>query len=356
MGDPPLRTRRGQHQDGLAGSALPGRQGQLLLAYLVCHRTRACPRYELEDVLWPEHAPAASDSALSSLLSKLRRALGPDALTGRAELRLALPEPLWVDTEALADTVEVAVQALDDRRWADAAAQARAALEVATEPFLAECDGPWVLERRREVEGLRLRALEALGEAGLRLGGRELDAAEHAARTAIGLAPFRESAHRLLMEIHEAAGNAAEALRSFDELRRLLRDELATAPGPQLMALHERLLRGDAPPQEPPATSRSRPRRCPPRSPPRPPAARSWAVRTTSPRCTRRGMRPSPTSAGSCCSRASRGSASRASPPSSRAPCTRTARSCSTAASTRPALAPTSPCWRCCAAGRAARR
>ena len=57
-------------------AALPtGRQGQLLLAYLVCHRTRACPRYELEDVLWPERAPAASDSALSSLLSKLRRAL-----------------------------------------------------------------------------------------------------------------------------------------------------------------------------------------------------------------------------------------------------------------------------------------
>ena len=212
------------------------------------------PRYELEDVLWPEHAPAASDSALSSLLSKLRRALGPGALTGRAELRLALPEPLWVDTEALAEAVELAVQALDDRRWADAAAQARAALEVATEPFLAECDGPWVQERRREVEGLRLRALEALGEAGLRLGGRDLDAAEDAARTAIGLAPFRESAHRLLMEIHEAAGNAAEALRSFDELRRLLRDELGTAPGPQLMALHERLLRGDAPPQEVPAT------------------------------------------------------------------------------------------------------
>jgi len=241
-------------QDGLTISTLPGRQGQLLLAYLVCHRTRACPRYELEDVLWPTRAPAASDSALSSLLSKLRRALGPDALTGRAELRLALPEPLWVDTEALADAVGIAVQALDDRRWADAAAQARSALAVATEPFLAECDGPWVLDRRREVDGLRLRALEALGEAGLRLGGRELDAAEHAARTAIGLAPFRESAHRLLMEIHEAGGNAAEALRAFDELRQLLRDELGTAPGPPVMALHERLLRGDAPPPEPATT------------------------------------------------------------------------------------------------------
>src|SRR3954466_8312125 len=234
-------------RDGLAGAALPGRQGQLLLAYLVCHRTRACPRYELEDVLWPERAPAASDSALSSLLSKLRRTLGPDALTGRAEVRLVLPEPLWVDVEALADAVGMALQALDDRRWAGAAArappalaarrgaapaaQARAALSVATEPFLAECDGPWVRERRREVEGLRLRALEALGEAGLRLGGRELGAAEHALRTALALAPFRESAHRLLMEVHEARGNPAEALRAFEDLRRLLRAAPGTAPG-----------------------------------------------------------------------------------------------------------------------------
>src|SRR4051794_5168030 len=240
-------------RDGLAGAALPGRQGQLLLAYLVCHRTRACPRYELEDVLWPERAPAASDSALSSLLSKLRRTLGPDALTGRAEVRLVLPEPLWVDVEALADAVGMALQALDDRRWADAAAQARAALAVATEPFLAECDGPWVRERRREVEGLRLRALEALGEAGLRLGGRELGAAEQALRTALALAPFRESAHRLLMEVHEARGNPAEALRAFEDLRRLLRDELGTAPGALVLEVHERLVRGEEPPQEAPA-------------------------------------------------------------------------------------------------------
>ena len=237
--------------DGVARPALPGRQGQLLFAYLVCHRTRACPRYELEDVLWPKDAPASSESALSALLSKLRRALGPDRLTGRAELRLALPEPLWVDIEALADGVEVAAQALEDRRWEDATGHARAALALGAEPFLAECDGPWVRERRREVEGLRLRALEALGEAGLRLGGRELDAAEHAARTAIGLAPFRESSHRLLMEVHEAAGNPAEALRAFDELRQRLRDELGTAPGPAVMGVHQRLLRGDGPPADP---------------------------------------------------------------------------------------------------------
>ena len=50
------------------------------------------------------------------------------------------------------------------------------------------------------------------------------------------------------MEVHEASGNPAEALRAFDELRQMLRDELGTAPGPAVMAVHARLLRGEQPP------------------------------------------------------------------------------------------------------------
>jgi DNA-binding SARP family transcriptional activator/tetratricopeptide (TPR) repeat protein len=230
--------------DGRSVAPLPGRQGRLLLGYLATHRDRSCPRYELIELLWPEGPPASADSALSALLSKLRRALGPAALSGRADLQLALEGSVWVDVEEADGAVDRAADALEERRWADAAAQARSALALAAKSFLAECDGPWVLERRRELEALRLRALEALAAAGLRLGGRELDAAEQAARSAIALAPFRESAHRLLMEIHEVAGNQAEALRVFDALRTLLRDELGSPPGPAAMAVHERLLRG----------------------------------------------------------------------------------------------------------------
>ena len=50
------------------------------------------------------------------------------------------------------------------------------------------------------------------------------------------------------MEIHEAAGNPAEALRAFEELRSLLREELGTTPGPAAMAVFERVLRGEPPP------------------------------------------------------------------------------------------------------------
>jgi len=228
-------------------AGLPGRQGRLLFAYLVLNRTRGCPRDELIDVLWPEGPPAAADSALSALLSKLRRALGPGVLSGRSELRLHL-EPVRVDIETSAAAIVEAEAAMESGDHPRATERARSALSTDLQTFLPDTEGGWAAEQRRELETIRLRGLELLAEAGLRQGGRELGAAEQAARAAIAAAPFRESSHRLLMEVHEAAGNPAEALRAFEELRSLLREELGTTPGPAAMAVFERVLRGEPPP------------------------------------------------------------------------------------------------------------
>ncbi len=238
----------GVERDGRAlGAALPGRQGRLLFAYLLLNRDRDCGRPELIDLLWPEQPPAAADTALSALLSKLRKALGDGALAGRSELRFVPGADIDVDLELAARAAARAESAVDAHDWAEAAASSRDALGVDLQTFLPDCDGPWLNELRRELESIRLRALEALGEACLRQGGRELGAAEQAARAVIAAAPFRESAHRLLMEVHEAAGNPAEALRAFEELRILLRDELGTTPGQAAMIVHDRVLRGEAP-------------------------------------------------------------------------------------------------------------
>ena len=115
---------------GQLDAALPGRQGRLLFAYLVANRDRACPRSELIDALWPERPPAAADSALSALLSKLRRALGDGVLTGRAELRLRLGGDVSVDVEEAEAAVARAEAAVAAGRFADAAAAAREALAV----------------------------------------------------------------------------------------------------------------------------------------------------------------------------------------------------------------------------------
>ena len=222
--------------------ALPGRQGRLLFAYLAANRARMVTRPELIDVLWPGGAPDAAETTLASLLSKVRRAAGEGVLDGKAELRLSLPRDAWVDLEAAGVGVHRAESAVALEEWERAWAPARTALYIANRGLLPGYDAPWIDERRRWLEDVRLRALECVGAVGLCMGGTELAAAGRAGRALVEAAPFRESGYRLLMEALAAEGNVAEALRVFDSLRVLLREELGAAPGTAAQELHRRLL------------------------------------------------------------------------------------------------------------------
>jgi DNA-binding SARP family transcriptional activator len=169
--------RAGERLEG----GLPGRQGRRCFVYLAAHRARPVQRDELIDAVWTGTPPPAADAALSALASKLRRALGADALAGRGELR-------------------------------------------------------------RELDSLYLRGLETYGEAALGLGGAELAAAERAGRELAHRARYREAGHRLLMRALVARGNPAEALAAYEALRVLLREELGIGPSTPTKELHLAIL------------------------------------------------------------------------------------------------------------------
>ncbi|MBV8953577.1 MAG: AAA family ATPase [Solirubrobacterales bacterium] len=226
----------------LAG-ALRGRQVPLLLAYLLLNRARSVGREELIGALWPDQAPRSQDAALRTLLSRLRSALGAGSLVGRDELALELPEPVWIDLEAAASEAERARQALERGEPRGAWALAQVPLNIAGRGLLPGVQATWLEARRRELEDIRLEALEVIGRAGLQLGGSQLASVERAARALIEAEPYRESGYVLLMKALAAEGNVAEGLRAFDRVRTLLRDELGTAPSPETIATYERLLR-----------------------------------------------------------------------------------------------------------------
>ncbi len=224
--------------------ALRGRQGRILLAYLVLNRGRPVSRDELIAAIWPDSPPADPAAALRTQLSRLRGALGPGALAGRDAVELHLPESTWIDIEAAERAIITAGSAIKAADWKDAWVHAHIALNISGRPFLAGFDAPWVEEVRRELEELHLRARETIARAGIGLGGSELAGAERAARALIREAPFRESGYLLLMRALVASGNTAEALRAYDELRNLLAEELGSAPGAEVQNLHRRLLGG----------------------------------------------------------------------------------------------------------------
>ena len=221
---------------------LPGRRGRLLFAYLVLNRGRPLPREELLLAGWGADASTDAGNALSVLLSKLRHGLDADRLRGRAELELLLPPATFVDVEAALEGAHRAESCIAEGRWAQAWGPAGIAYHVATRPFLTGLEAPWIDRWRRRLEEVRLRGLECFAAAGLGLGGPALAQAEERARLLTELAPYRESGHRILMEALAGRGNVAEALRAYERLRVLLRDELGVAPSPALQAVHRRLL------------------------------------------------------------------------------------------------------------------
>lgn len=225
---------------------LPGRQGRLLFAYLVLNRVRPATREELVRALWSDEPPAAADASLSALLSRLRRALGPETLAGRGELRLVLPPEAWVDLEAAGEAVHRAESSVALAAWPQAWGPARVALAVASRRFLPGERASWIEEARDRLADVRIRALECVAQAALGLGGAELPAAERAGRALVELAPYRESGYLFLMRALAARGNVAEGLLVYDSLRRRLRDDLGTAPSAPVQELHRLLLGGGA--------------------------------------------------------------------------------------------------------------
>jgi len=221
---------------------LPGRRGRMLFAYLVLNRGRAVPRAELLLAGWGDDASPSAANALSVQLSKLRRSLGAGRLSGRTGIQLLLPRVAFVDVEAALEGVHRAESSIAEGRWAQAWGPAGIAYHVGTRPFLAGLEAPWIEDWRRRLAELRLRGLECFAAAGLGLGGPALAQAEERARMLTELAPYRETGHRIFIEVLEQRGNLAEALRAYERLRVLVRDELGTTPSPALQAVHRRLL------------------------------------------------------------------------------------------------------------------
>ena len=228
----------------------PGRQGRIAFVYLALHRHRAVHRDEMLTAIWPDEATIQGDSGLDPILSKLRGVLrtgfhpaaaGIEVSAGT--IALQIPATAWVDVAAAANALDEAEGALRRSDHTAAWGLANTAVVITRRPFLANAEAPWIESQRSVLRAMQLRALQCLvtvsasnNETGL--------AIQHAAEM-VQLEPFRETAYQLLMRMHAAAGDRAEALRVFARCRELLRDELGVSPSPQTEAVYLDILRAE---------------------------------------------------------------------------------------------------------------
>jgi predicted ATPase/DNA-binding SARP family transcriptional activator/tetratricopeptide (TPR) repeat protein len=222
-----------------------GAKLRALLVMLALQCGRAVPADQLVDGLWGPESSAAARNGLQGLVSKLRRALGSASL---------------VATRGGGYALEIPPEAVDMHRFEQLVAAGRASaangdLTSAIE-LLAEGDSLWRGSALGEfayeefasaevtrISELRLAAVEERLDIELQLGRHRVVIGELEALVAAHA--LRERLRGLLMIALYRAGRQADALRIFQEGRRILGEELGLDPGPELRRLEAAILAQD---------------------------------------------------------------------------------------------------------------
>jgi len=191
-----------------------------MLAFLAL-RSRPQHRATVAGTLWLDSPEDRAAANLRTALWRARRVDRGLVLSQGSYLRLGPSVEIDLD-----DMVARARQLTADPT---ADVEPVTSAEGLSDDLLPEWYDDWVMLERERLRQIRLHSLEALCTRLSTLGRHGL--AIEAGLAAVRAEPLRESAHRAVIRAHLAEGNASEALRQYDSLVVLLRDNLGIAPG-----------------------------------------------------------------------------------------------------------------------------
>ncbi|OKI09201.1 hypothetical protein A6A06_00275 [Streptomyces sp. CB02923] len=210
----PVRMLRGDEY-----LAIGSPQQRALLAVLVLRAGRVISEAELVDALWGDDPPRAAHAALHTYVSRLRKALGPDAEAlvgehGGYALRRTADTDLDVDLRRADDLVAAARDARAARDWDRARdlLDSAVALWRSGEP-LTGLRGPYLRAESRRLADRRRTLVEDRTEMELRLG-RYTEAGE-ALTWLLYLDPARERTRELLAQALAHDDAVTPGLRSL---------------------------------------------------------------------------------------------------------------------------------------------
>ncbi|MCQ4214685.1 BTAD domain-containing putative transcriptional regulator, partial [Streptomyces longispororuber] len=212
-----------------------------LLAVLLAHEGRVVSVDRLVEDLWGDRPPGNPANSLQAKVSQLRRAVGRERVVREAAGYRLVLDGAGVDAVAFREAVERARAVPDPAERVELLDRA---LELwRGDAFADFADAEFVRAPVRQLDELRLVAVEERADARLRLGQHDVVAGELSAL--VRLHPLREHLRALQLRALYRAGRQSEALASYEELRKVVADELGVDPSPELTALHAAILRQD---------------------------------------------------------------------------------------------------------------
>ena len=120
----------------------------------------------------------------------------------------------------------------------------QAAVQIWHGDFLEDFDaGEWAIYRREELHQRCINALLELGQ--LHFMAAHYAPAVEVYQRLLAIDNLLELAHRELMRCYARQGETGQAVRHYQQLHAVLRQELNTEPSPETTLLYQRLRRGD---------------------------------------------------------------------------------------------------------------
>ncbi|MBF8186176.1 tetratricopeptide repeat protein [Nonomuraea sp. K274] len=226
--------------------AVPEAKVRALLAALLVEPGRVVSADRLADELW-DRPPAHPARALQTLVSRLRGALGAEAVLRRPPGYLLNVEDEAVDAVRFAALADRARVAGDPREQAAMFSEALGLWRG--KAFDGFADEPFAQAAAARLEEQRLLAWEDYAEARLALGDHGPLVSELADLTRGH--PLRERLRAAHMRALYGAGRASAALDVFQDVRRLLDEDLGLEPSPELVELQRLILRQELAGQRP---------------------------------------------------------------------------------------------------------
>ena len=194
---------------------------------------------QIAAALWPDLSRQQLGNALHTALRELRRAVGDPGWVVYADghYRFDRSRPHECDVTEFEDALLAARRA---RPPEAALPELQRAIGVYGGDFLDGMSaGEWALVRRDELRRAFESALLAAGR--LQTAAGRHQAAATLFRRAVAHEPLNETAHRELMNCWSRLGETARAVRHYEELTALLREQVGVPPAPETTALYRRL-------------------------------------------------------------------------------------------------------------------
>lgn len=216
-----------------------GLKARAVLAVLAVNCPRAVDTALVVDAVWGDRPPSNPQRDLRTIVSRLRRVLGPESIVASrgGGYRLTIPRQA-IDIDRLERLVVAGSEQLpgpDDLRQALAA--------TAGEPLGAVATTARLQAMARSLEELRGRAENQLAEL-LVDGGAESEAIRLLEQL-LARTPLDERRWALLITALARAGRVGDALRGYQRARETLVSTLGVEPGAELRSLELAVLNGD---------------------------------------------------------------------------------------------------------------